>query len=478
MNSNTSNTSNPNNIKECLNKQKHFFNQHITKDFNFRVAQLKKLHSAIKDQSNAIIQALYQDLRRPEHEAYASEIGIVMDEISYTLAHLQTWMHPKKVKTPMLNFYGKSFIYPEPYGVVLIMGPWNYPLQLTLAPLIGAIAAGNCAFIRPSEHAPATANIINNIITQNFDPEYLKVFLGDVDVSKSLLQEKYNYIFFTGSTAVGKIVMRAAAENLTPVTLELGGKSPCIVDSDMDKDSDLDIAVKRIAWGKFINCGQTCVAPDYLLVHKDIKQLLIDKLIKHIKDFYGENPQVSNDYNRIINKQHFQRLINLISSDKIPSDKIIYGNKHSETDLYISPTLIDIDNLPTDLPLMQEEIFGPILPIKSFSKLDEAIGEIKNNSHPLALYYFSNNKQNQEKVLKEIPFGGGCINDTIMHLLSNHLPFGGIGNSGIGSYHGKKSFDTFTHYKSILKKSLWPDLKLKYPPYKKSYMLLLRLFLR
>ncbi|WP_427338396.1 aldehyde dehydrogenase [Caloranaerobacter sp. DY30410] len=448
-------------IKKLINKQREYFGKGITLDIDFRINMLKVLRRAIIENERLILKALKEDLNKSDFEGYETEIGIVLDEIRYIIKNLRSWTKPKKVKTPITQFISNSYIYSEPYGVTLIIAPWNYPFQLVMAPLIGSISAGNCSIIKPSEYAPNTSKIISKIISDNFEEEFIAVVEGGIEVNKALLKEKFDYIFFTGSVNVGKIVMEAASKHLTPVTLELGGKSPCIV----DEDADIELAAKRIVWGKFLNAGQTCVAPDYLYLHKNIKDYFIKNAIKFIKEFFGENPLKSEDYPRIINIKHFNRLKNLLKDGDI-----LYGGDFDEEKLYIAPTIID--NITWEDSIMQEEIFGPILPLLVFEELDEVIKTVNTHPKPLALYYFSNDKEKQERVIKEISFGGGCINDTIVHLATPYLPFGGVGNSGMGSYHGKASFDTFSHKKSVLKKSNLIDISLRYPPYRGKIKLL------
>ncbi len=442
-------------IDEILKKQDEFFSTGKTKDIDFRLNTLKNLKGLILSYENEIENALYEDLNKSKFETYSTEIGMVLSEISYAIDNLKTWALPKKVKTPITNFKSTSYIYPEPYGKTLIMAPWNYPFQLCFSPLIGSLSAGNTVIIKPSEFAPNSANLFEKMINNNFPKGYIHIINGDIKISQTLLEKKYDYIFYTGSTSIGKIVMTKAAKHLTPVTLELGGKSPCIVDNE----GNLDLYAKRIVWGKLLNAGQTCVAPDYLLVHKDIKENIIKYLIKYIEKFYGKNPINNNEYVKIINEKHFNRLINLFNDGEI-----IYGGQYNLDKLYIAPTLID--KITWEDSIMQEEIFGPILPIIEYEDLDEIIKIINNKPKPLALYFFSSNKEKIQKVINNISFGGGAINDTIMHLTNPHLPFGGVGSSGMGSYHGKKSFDTFTHYKSIIKRSDIVDPNFRYPPYK------------
>ena len=441
-------------IQVAIANQRTFFATGKTKDYNFRVAQLNKLSQLIKDHEQLILDAVYADLRKPALEAFGSEILITLSEIKFALKHLKTWMKPKKVGTPINLFPSSSYIYTEPLGVVLIVAPWNYPFALTIQPLIGAIAAGNCAILKPSEHTPHTSSAIAKIINDNFDPNFIIAIEGGIETSQALLAEKFDHIFFTGGTAIGKIVMEAAAKYLTPVTLELGGKSPCIV----DETCDLEVTAKRIVWGKFYNAGQTCVAPDYLLVQKNIKPLLIEKLVTHVKAFFGENPQKSPDLARVVNDRQFDRLVGLLDEGKV-----LIGGNSDKSDRFIAPTLIEA--VSPNSKIMAEEIFGPILPILEYDQLSEAIAFVNAHPKPLALYFFSRNKQNQERILQSVSFGGGCFNDTIMHLGNPELPFGGVGHSGMGSYHGKASFDIFSHRKSVLKNSFRFDLKWRYPPY-------------
>jgi aldehyde dehydrogenase (NAD+) len=442
------------NIKTAIANQRAFFATGKTKEYKFRVAQLNKLLGLIQEHDQLILDAVHADLRKPAIEAYGSEVLGACSEIKYVLKHLQTWMKPQKVGTPINLFPSSSYIYTEPLGVVLIIAPWNYPFALTMQPLIGAIAAGNCTILKPSEHAPHTSSAIAKIINDNFDPNFITAIEGGIETNQALLAEKFDHIFFTGGTAIGKIVMEAAAKHLTPVTLELGGKSPCIVDST----SNLDITAKRIIWGKFYNAGQTCVAPDYLLVQKDIKPVLIEKLVAYVKTFFGETPQQSPDFGRIVNERQFDRLVNLLDEGKI-----LIGGQSDKCDRYIAPTLID--QVSPNSKIMTEEVFGPILPILEYDQLSDAIAFVNAQPKPLALYFFSSNKQNQERILQETSYGGGCFNDLIMHLGNPELPFGGVGHSGMGSYHGKASFDTFSHRKSVLKNSFRFDLKWRYPPY-------------
>ncbi len=451
--------------KGYVEKTEEFFEKGYTKDINFRIEALKKLKHNIKMNEKNIFKALKIDLNKSEFETFITEIGIVYDEINGAIKNIKKWSKPKKVKTPITNFLASSYIYNEPYGVALIMAPWNYPFQLIMAPLVGAISAGNCVLLKPSELAVETEQIIVKIIKETFSDEYIGVVTGGVKESEALLKEKLDYIFYTGGINVGKIVMRAAAEHLTPITLELGGKSPCIV----DKDANIDLAARRIAWGKFLNAGQTCVAPDYLVVHRNIKEKLISSIENYIIEFFGENAFESEEYPRIINERHFKRL-----EEYLKEGKIVSGGKTDISNLYMEPTIIEGINLKNRI--MEEEIFGPILPVVEFEGIDEVIDIVKNNPKPLALYYFSEDKEKQEFIIKNISFGGGCINDTIMHLSTSTLPFGGVGSSGMGSYHGRASFQTFSHKKSILKKSNLIDIKIRYAPFKGKINLAKKLF--
>ncbi|CDM67498.1 aldehyde dehydrogenase [Clostridium bornimense] len=452
-------------VKGILEEQKQYFYSGNTLDISNRKSALIKLKNEIKKNESNIFAALKDDLNKSEFESFATEIAMVYEEIKDAIKNIDKWSRRKKVKTPISQIKASSYIYKEPYGTILIIAPWNYPFQLVMSPLVGAIAAGNTVVIKPSELAPATANVIEKIIGNIFNKEYVVVVQGDVEVNKALLDERFDYIFFTGSIAVGKIVMEAATKYLTPVTLELGGKSPCIV----DKSDKIDLFAKRIVWGKLLNSGQTCVAPDYFLIHRDIKEEFLKAVEKYIKEFYGDNPIDSEDYVKIINKRHFQRILSLIDKDNI-----LLGGKYNESKLKIEPTVVEVKSL--DEKIMDEEIFGPIMPIITYSKYEEIINIVRSFEKPLALYLFTEDKKLEDRIIKDINFGGGCINDTIVHLATTELPFGGVGMSGMGSYHGKKSFDTFTHEKSILKRSNFIDIPLRYPPYLGKISLLRKIF--
>ena len=442
-------------VTELITSQRQFFATGKTKDVNFRIAQLKKLKQAIKEHQNDVLSALKADLNKPEFESFFELV--VTQDIDHALKQIKSWVKPKKAKVNLNLLPGSAQVIPEPLGTVLIIGPWNYPFSLMISPLIGAIAAGNCAILKPSEVAPQTSQVVAKLIQENFDPSYITVVEGAVETAQQLLAENFDHIFFTGGTKVGKIIMEAAAKNLTPVTLELGGKSPCVVDTEID----LKETAKRITWGKFLNAGQTCIAPDYLLVNKGIKANLVTEIKQCIENFYGTNPAESPDFARIISDRQFNRLQSLLQDGDI-----ITGGETNPQEHYIAPTLME--NVSLEAPLMEEEIFGPILPILEYNDLTEAINFINQRPKPLALYLFSKNKQKQTQILEKTSSGGVCLNDTIMHVGVTDLPFGGVGNSGIGSYHGKHSFDTFSHFKSVLKKPFLFDLNWRYAPYEKK----------
>jgi aldehyde dehydrogenase (NAD+) len=453
-------------IKPILAEQKKLFLEGRTKDLEFRLRNLGRLKEAIVQNEAAIFKALNDDLSKSTYEGYLSEVGVALHEIRLARRKLKSWARPRRVRTPFTLWVGSSRIYCEPYGTALIIAPWNYPFLLSMAPLIGSMAAGNCSVLKPSEYAPHTAAILSQIITSVFDSSYIAVIEGDAQVGAELLRERFDYIFFTGGETVGKMVMAAAARHLTPITLELGGKSPCIV----DQDANIEQAARRIVFGKFLNAGQTCIAPDYLLVHASNTQRLRERIETYVKRFYGNDPQKSPDYARIINRRHFNRLVALLDGSRI-----LFGGQSDGEDLYIAPTLVDDPGW--EHPIMREEIFGPILPLLAFDDLAEVASVLNSRSKPLALYVFSNQPQNCQKVIQDVSFGGGCINDTVVHFANAHLPFGGVGNSGIGSYHGKASFEAFSHQKGILKKSFAYEPPLRYPPYKNK-LGILRRFLR
>ena len=454
-------------IENIINKQRKFFTSQKTKNVNFRIESLKKLRDVIKLRENDICKALELDLGKSCTESYMAEIGMVLEDLRYVIKHTKKWSKKEYHIAPLAQFPSTSFRIAEPYGLTLIISPWNYPFLLTIQPLVGAISAGNCAIVKPSEYSVHTSKIMKDIIEEIFDNEYVAVILGEKEVAEELLENKFDYIFYTGSTRVGKIVMESAAKHLTPVTLELGGKSPCIV----DKDSNVKLAAKRIIFGKLLNCGQTCVAPDYIFVQKEVKQEFINACKEYIEKFIGSNWNENKEYPKMINKRQFNRMVELIEKDDI-----VYGGNFDDKTLKIQPTLLD--NKSFDSKAMQEEIFGPILPIIEYTDLEEPIKYINENHKPLALYIFTNNKKVQNRILKEVAFGGGCINDTIIHLASTKLGFGGVGYSGMGEYHGKFSFKTFSHYKSIVKKSTLIDLPMRYHPFKKINDRLIRIFMR
>lgn len=442
-------------IEQKFYDSKAFFNTQQTKDISFRKEQLKKLSKAIKSYESDILEALYTDLGKNKVEAYATEIGITLKSIKNARKELKNWTKTKNVDTPLYLFPTKSYIKKEPYGTVLIIAPFNYPFQLVFEPLIGAIAAGNTAIIKPSELTPNVARVIKRLINETFDANYIEVIEGGIEETQTLIHLPFDYVFFTGSENVGKIVYQAASENLVPVTLEMGGKSPVIV----DETANIKVASERICFGKFTNAGQTCVAPDYILVHESVKDDLITALSKTLREFYGQNIQQSPDYGRIVNLKHYHRLTSLLNSEQM---NIVFGGHSDEDERYIEPTLLD--HVTSDSAIMQEEIFGPILPILTYQSLDEAIAFIHQRPKPLSLYLFSEDENATQRVINELSFGGGAINDTLMHLANPKLPFGGVGASGMGRYHGKYSFDTFTHEKSYIFKSTRLESGVHLPP--------------
>lgn len=433
--------------------QKEYFQSGATLPLEFRLAQLRSLYRGIKRFEPQILEALRSDLEKSAEESYMSEIGMCLTEIRHTARHLREWSRPRRVPTPLMHFPGSSRIVREPRGVCLIIAPWNYPFLLAVGPMISAIAAGNCVTLKPSEYAPATAAVLEKMLDVCFEGRFCRTVTGGAEVSAAETARPYDMIFFTGSTAVGRKVMAAAAQNLTPVVLELGGKSPCIV----DETADLPVAAARIIWGKCLNSGQTCVAPDYVLVARSRKDALIREMQKAICRFYGEDPCENSAYPRIVNERHFDRLAAML-----PEDPAVGGRVDRES-LKIEPTLIET-TLNDQSPLMTEEIFGPLLPIVPYDNIHEALGYILSRPRPLALYLFSRNRKLQRRVVETIPFGGGCINDTISHITTPYLPFGGTGDSGMGAYHGRCGYETFTHAKSILSKPFRPDLPVRYPP--------------
>ena len=439
------------NISKKYEKQKKFFNSGTSKSIQYRINSLKKLKKNISLNENEIINALKSDLGKSETETFFSEIALIYIEINLALKNVKRWSKKRKVSSSLINFLSSDYIIPEPYGVTLNISPWNYPFQLSISPLIGAVAAGNTVILKPSEFSSKTSEIIKKIIENTFEKGHVDVILGGPEIGSKLLDFNWDYIFFTGSTNIGKIVAQKAAINLTPTTLELGGKNPCIV----DETANLKVASKRIVFGKFLNCGQTCIAPDFILVHESVKKDFTEKIIERIRKIYNEDVENSENYSRIINKKHFSRLIKLLEKDKI-----IYGGKNNPNSNFIEPTLIDGSNFNSSL--MKEEIFGPILPIVSYSNKDELKKILDNYKDPLAFYIFSNDKKFSNELIKRYSFGGAAVNDTISQIVNHRLPFGGIRNSGLGSYHGKQSFKTFSFYKPYIVKSNIFDLNAKY----------------
>ena len=443
-----------NEINNLLTSQRAFFKQGKLLDVDFRIEKLKLLKSVIEEHETEICDALFQDFKKPKFESVLSETAFIISELDYIIKKLKGWSKPKKVSSSLINFPSSDYIYSEPYGTCLIIAPWNYPFQLAISPLMGAIAAGNTVVLKPSELAPNTSQILADIIDKIFPKEMVAVVQGGVPVSEALLEEKWDYVFFTGSIPVGRIVAKAIAPHLTPSTLELGGKNPCII----HKSAKVQLAAKRIVWGKFLNAGQTCIAPDYILIDSSIKQEFIDTVQSEITSAYGANPKDSKDYARVINEKNFDRLAEMLEGEKHP-----IGGGLDKEQLYIAPTLIDEPALSSKV--MEDEIFGPILPVLSFSSEKNMTDIIANYSKPLALYVFSEDKSFSEKILKSYSFGGGAINDVVIQVVNKNLPFGGVGSSGNGAYHGKHSFDTFSHKKSISKRATWLDVPLRYAPY-------------
>jgi len=437
-----------------------------TGDLSFRAAQLRSLKRGIDKFEPALFRAMAQDLGKSEYESYASEIGFVQHEISYHLKHLKKWARPQRITTDLVNFWSQSRVVREPHGVVLIIAPWNYPFHLLMAPLAGAISAGNCVVLKPAEYSSLTAGVLADLVADTFSPEYVTLFTGGRDMNSALLDERFDHIFFTGSPALGRVVMEKAAQHLTPVTLELGGKSPCIV----APDADLNVAARRIAFGKFINAGQTCIAPDYLFAHLSIKNALVEKIRLAIERFYGPDPRQSPDFGRIINPQHFSRIAGYMDRGEI-----LMGGTTDSTERYIAPTLLGM--VSAEAPVMQEEIFGPILPVLEYEEIDSVISFINEREKPLALYLFTGSRNTEKQVLSRTSSGGACVNDTVMQITNPRLPFGGVGSSGMGAYHGRHSFEAFSHRKSVLNKSTRIDIPLRYPPYR-GKMGLARLLLR
>lgn len=454
-------------INGLVAKQRKYFQTGATLPVSTRITALRGLYDTISRYENEIHDALKKDLGKSGFESYMCETGLVLDEISYMLKHIRRFAREKRVRTPLAQFHSRSFKKPSPYGVTLIMSPWNYPFMLTLSPLADALAAGNTAVVKPSAYSPYTSEIIMKILSQCFDPQYVAVVTGGRTENTCLLREHFDYIFFTGSQAVGKEVMRNAAEHLTPVTLELGGKSPCIV----DQSANIRLAARRIVFGKYLNCGQTCVAPDYIYCHRSVKDALVKEIKQQIQIQYGREPLHNPDYGKIINEKHFDRILGLIEERKT-----VHGGNSDRKALRIEPTVLD--NVTFSDPVMQEEIFGPVMPILVFDSLEEVIDRINTMPHPLALYFFTSDKAAAKEITSRCGFGGGCINDTIIHLATTEMGFGGFGESGMGAYHGKTGFDTFSHYKSIVDKKTWLDLPMRYQPYRKMHEKMVRFFLK
>ena len=434
-------------------RQRAFFRTGATRPLEFRHAQLRKLEQAIESREARLLEALHADLRKSPHEAYLSEVGLVLSEVRHARRHLAAWMKPQRRRTPLMAWPGRSFIQSEPLGVALIIGPWNYPFQLLLAPLVGAIAAGNCTILKPSELAPRTAAATAELVQETFAEDFVTVVQGERETAEALLREKFDTIFFTGSTAVGRAVMAAAAKHLTPVTLELGGKSPCVVCAD----APLETTARRIVWGKFLNAGQTCVAPDFLLVDRRVREGLVDAMRKALREFYGEDPQRSPDFSRIVNRRHYDRLTGYLASGQV-----VHGGQHDAGDLYLAPTILT--GVSWSAPVMQEEIFGPILPVLEFDRLDEALAGLRDRPSPLAFYLFTQDRATQDRVLAETRSGGVCLNDVVLHMIGKEMPFGGVGESGLGAYHGRASFDCFSHRRAVLRRPFAFDARLRYPP--------------
>ena len=455
-------------ISALLSAQREYYKSGATVSVDFRIAQLKRLYAAVKKYQNEINDALKSDLGKSHYEGFMCESGLVLTEISYMIRHTRHFAKRKTVATPLAQFCSHSYRQPVPYGNVLIMSPWNYPFLLTLDPLADAIAAGNTAIVKPSAYSPATGRIVERIVRECFSPEYVAVVMGGRAENAALLDQKFDFIFFTGSQTVGREVLRHAAEHLTPVVLELGGKSPCIV----DQSANIELAAKRIVFGKYLNCGQTCVAPDYILCERSVKDAFLKEVIAQIKKQFGDDPLANKNYGRIINEKHFARLCGLIDQEKV----VIGGNADPDT-CRISPTVMD--HVTYDDAVMGEEIFGPILPILTFDDFDAVVSDLKDRDKPLALYLFSKDKKHIRRVTTELSYGGGCINDVVIHLATSEMGFGGVGESGMGAYHGKTGFDAFSHSKSIVDKKTWLDLPMRYQPYvSRFYQKLLSLFLR
>ncbi len=450
-------------IKDILTQQQNYFNSNKTKNVSFRIEQLIKFKKVLKENENLLYKAIYEDFGKSEFETYVTELFSLYNEINNCIKNIRKWSKRKKVSTGLINFPAKSYIIPEPLGTTLVIGAWNYPYLLSLVPSITSLAAGNTVILKPSELPAKTSEVMAKIINDNFPREYFCVIEGGVKETTELLEHRFDKIFFTGSIPVGKIIYQAAAKHLTPVTLELGGKSPTFVLAD----TDIKMTAKRIIWAKFLNAGQTCIAPDYILVDKSIEERFLEALKNEIEEYHQNSENIDENYLRIINTNNFDRLIKLIDNDKI-----YFGGKANRNERFISPTILK--NISFEDEIMQDEIFGPILPVISFAKLDDAIKKVKERPKPLSCYIYSKNRKKIDQLLKEISFGGGAVNDSLMHISNSNLPFGGVGMSGIGSYHGKAGFDTFSHFKSILKKPFWFEPNIKYPPYSKKKLKIIK----
>ena len=455
-------------IAFILEEQRKFFLSGETLPIKFRKQMLKKLYASVVFHKEEILSALTSDLGKSDFEGFMCEVGLSLTEISYMIKNVKKFAKEKTVITPLAQFASRSYKKPCPYGNTLIMSPWNYPFLLSIEPLANAIAAGNTAILKPSAYSPATSKIVEKILSECFEKKFVAVVTGGRQENAALLEQKFDFVFFTGSQAVGKEVLRHTAENLTPAILELGGKSPCII----DKSAKIKLATKRVVFGKYLNCGQTCVAPDYILCHKDIKDEFVKEVKIQIEKQYGKNPLENSDYGKIINQKHFERVSSLINAEKV-----VHGGKTNPQTQQIEPTVLD--NVTWDDAVMQEEIFGPIMPILTYENLDQVIADLQKKQKPLALYFFSQNKKNIKAVTEKVSYGGGCINDTIIHLATSEMGFGGVGESGMGSYHGKTGFDAFSHTKSIVDKKTWMDLPMRYQPYdRKINGKLLKMFLK
>lgn len=450
-----------------LKKQRTFFDSGKTLKIDYRLRALEALERGIKDGEQELCRALFADLGKSAAESYMCEIGLTLSELRYMKKHLRSYARGRRVKTPLAQFHARSFTVQEPYGIVLIMSPWNYPVLLTLEPLIGALAAGNCCVVKPSAYAPATSRALARLLRELYPEEYVAVVEGGREENRSLLEQRFDYIFFTGGVKVGRMVMEKASAHLTPVTLELGGKSPCIV----DRTANLRLAARRLVFGKYLNCGQTCVAPDYVLAERSIREELLFYMKKEIRRQYGEAPLSNPSYGRMVNRKHFDRVRSLIDPQKVA-----YGGSCEEKTLRIEPTILD--RVTGDDAVMQEEIFGPVLPILTVDSMDEAYAFVKARPKPLALYLFTGDRRTEARFLRQVSYGGGCVNDTIIHLATSQMGFGGVGGSGMGSYHGKKSFEAFSHEKSIVKKFTWLDLPMRYQPYNQMKEKLVKMFVR